>query len=317
MDVYWNIFESISILIGIGIIGFIIIARKIVPIKILEVVSPLILEIALPCLIFTNIINRFSPESMELWWTLPLWSFAFAGITLLFTFITMRIIKTQNKPEFTISLLYPNFIFIPLLVIQNLFGENSNMLVELFLFTLIFPAFLFNTYYLFFKNKQKETKKFDWSKIFNPILIATALAVIIKLTGANDYIPNAFLKITKIIGNTALPLILIVIGGNVYVDFKRKGEIHTKQILLFVALKNFILPFLVLAVILIIRPRVSVAFLFVLISAVPPITAIPILTEKVGGNSSISNQLLIASYITSIISIPLIILLFTHFYEIM
>ena len=298
MTIFWNVFESISILIGIGIIGFTIIARKIVPIKILEVVSPLILDIALPCLIFTNILSRFNPKKMDLWWTLPLWWIGFTVISILFTFITIKIIKSQNKPEFAISLLYPNFIFIPLLVIQNLFGENSNILVELFLFTLIFPAFLFNTYYLFFPKKQTEHKKLDLSKIFNPILIATTLAVIIVLTGTNIYIPNAVLKITKLIGNTALPLILIVIGGNVYVDFKRKGKIKIKQILLFVALKNFIFPLLMLAAILIIRPQFSVAFLFVLLSAVPPITAIPILTAKAGGKSSITNQFLIASYIT-------------------
>jgi predicted permease len=254
---------------------------------------------------------------MELWWTLPIWWVGFTVISILFTFITIKLIKTKNKPEFAISLLYPNFIFIPLLVIQNLFGENSDVLVELFLFTLIFPAFLFNTYYLFFKKKQTKTKKLDLSKILNPILVATTLAVIIILTGTNVYVPKAVLKITKLIGNTALPLILIVIGGNVYVDFKRKGELHIKQIVLFVALKNFILPLLMLAVMLIIRPRFSVAFLFVLISAVPPITAIPILTEKVGGNSAIANQFLIASYVTSIISLPLIILLFSNFYEIL
>ena len=314
MDIFWNVFESISVLIGIGIIGFTIIARKIVPIKILEVVSPLILDIALPCLIFTNLINRFSPQNFELWWTLPLWWIGFTFITILFTLVSTKFIKTKYKPEFAISLLYPNFIFIPLLVIQNLFGENSNMLVELFLFTLIFPAFLFNTYYLFFDNKKTNIKKIDWTKIFNPILIATLLAVIIKLTGTNNYIPDAFLKITRIIGNTALPLILIVIGGNVYVDFKRKGEINIKLILLFVALKNFILPLFVLAVILIIEPRSSVAFLFVLLSAVPPITAIPILAKKAGGKSSITNQFLIASYITSIISIPLMILLLNIFF---
>lgn len=316
MEIFWNVFESISILLGIGIIGFTIISRKIVPIKILEVISPLILEIALPCLIFTNIIERFSPNNIELWWTLPIWWIGFAVITLLITLVSIWLIKTKYKSEFAISLFYPNFIFIPLLIIQNLFGDNSNILVELFLFTLIAPAFLFNTYHLFFKSKRTKIKKFNWSKLLNPILIATTLAVIIKLTATNNYIPDAFIRITKILGSTALPLIMIVIGGNVYVDFKRKGEIHIKLILLFVALKNFILPLLILGLMIIVKPRFSVAFLFVLISAVPPITSIPILTDRAGGKSSIANQLLIASYITSIISIPLILLLFNNFYEI-
>lgn len=316
MDVFLNILESISILLGIGIIGFVIISRKIVPVKILEVITPLILDIALPCLIFSNIMNRFSPDSIELWWTLPIWWIALTAVILLFTLFVVRVLKVDFKPEFTISLLYPNAIFIPLLVIQNLFGENSNMLVELFLFTLIFPAIMFNTYHLFFNNKNKEIEKINWTKLFNPVLVATVLAVVIKLTGANEYVPNAVVKITNIIGSAALPLILIVIGGNVYVDFQRKGKIHVKSILIFVALKNFVLPLLILGLIILIKPRFSVAFLSLLLSSVPPITAIPILTDKAGGNVSISNQLLISSYVFSMISIPIMILLLSNFYEI-
>jgi predicted permease len=316
MDVFLNILESISILLGIGIIGFVIISRKIVPVKILEVITPLILDIALPCLIFSNIMNRFSPDSIELWWTLPIWWIALTAVILLFTLVVVKVLKVDFKPEFTISLLYPNAIFIPLLVIQNLFGENSNMLVELFLFTLIFPAIMFNTYHLFFKNRNKEIEKINWNKLFNPVLVATVLAVVIKLTGANVYVPNAVVKITDIIGSAALPLILIVIGGNVYVDFQRKGKIHVKSILIFVALKNFVLPLLILGLIILIKPRFSVAFLSLLLSAVPPITAIPILTDKAGGNVSISNQLLISSYVVSMISIPIMILLLSNFYEI-
>ena len=67
MIVFFKVFESIVILFGIGIIGFTIISRKIVPIKILDVLSPLILDIALTCLIFTNIIYRFEPQNFPTW----------------------------------------------------------------------------------------------------------------------------------------------------------------------------------------------------------------------------------------------------------
>lgn len=316
MDVFLNVFESILILLGIGIVGFIIISRKIVPKKILEVVSPLILDIALPCLIFTNIVSRFNPESFELWWTLPIWWIGFTAIMLLFTLIGSLLVMKKYRSEFAISLFYPNSIFIPMLVIQNLFGDNSNVLVELFLFALIAPAVMFNTYHLFFKRKNNEGAKFNWRKMFNPILVATIIAVAIKLTNTGDYVPGVFLTITKILGATALPLILILIGGNVYVDFQNKGKIQLKPVLLFVVIKNFLFPLLVLGIILIIKPIFSVAFLCILLSAVPPITAIPILTNKIGGNSSIANQFLIASIIVSVISIPLIMLLFEHFYPI-
>ena len=315
MIIFWKVFESIVILLGIGFIGFAIISRKIVPIKILDVISPLILDIALPCLIFTNIILRFDPITFPEWWTLPLWWIGFIIITFLLSLAGMKLIKKKYRPELGISLLYPNAIFVPMVIIQNLFGDSSSILVELFLFTLFFPAFMFNTYHLFFQNRGSIKNKFNWSKFFNPILIVTILAIVLRLTGVYQSVPNVLLSITKILGNTALPLILILIGGNVYVDFKRKGKIQLKSILLFVALKNFLFPLIILILLIIIKPVFSVAFLIFLLSVVPPITAIPILTKKAGGNASLTNQFLISSFFVSIISIPLAMLIFENFFS--
>ncbi|MBC8489968.1 MAG: AEC family transporter [Bacteroidetes bacterium] len=316
MIVFWKVFESIVILLGIGIIGFTIISRKIVPIKILDVISPLILDIALPCLIFTNIIYRFDPINFSTWWTLPLWWIGFTIMTILLSLIGMKLIKKKFRPEFGVSLLYPNSIFVPIVIIQNLFGDNSSILVELFLFTLFFPAFMFNTYYLFFYTKGSVKNKFNWSKFLNPILIATALAVVLRLSGGYQNIPNVILSITKILGNTALPLILLLIGGNVYVDFKKKVEIQFNSILIFITIKNFLFPLIILLLLIIIKPPFSVAFLIFLLSAVPPVTAVPILINKAGGNVSITNQFLISSFLVSIISIPFVMLIFENFFTI-
>lgn len=315
MMIFLKVFESIVILFGIGIIGFTIISRKIVPIKILDVLSPLILDIALPCLIFTNIINRFEPQNFPAWWTLPLWWIGFTIVTILLSFIGMMLIKKKFRSEFGISLLYPNAIFVPMIIIQNLFGDNSSLLVELFIITLIFPAFMFNTYHLFFQTKESAKNKFNWSKFFNPILIVTVFAVVIRLFGVSESVPNAVLSITKILGNTALPLILLLIGGNVYVDFQKRGKIQLNSILLFVALKNFIFPCVVLLLLIIIKPAFSVAFLIFILSVVPPITAVPILTNKAGGDASLTNQFLISSFLVSIISIPLGMLVFENFFS--
>jgi hypothetical protein len=47
---------------------------------------------------------------------------------------------------------------------------------------------------------------------------------------------------------------------------------------------------------------------------VPPVTALPIFTKRVGGNESIVNQFLLASFIGSLVSIPFVISLFTFFF---
>ena len=73
MNLFITTFESVIVLLGIGLIGFLIIKKRIVPGKILGLLSPLALEIALPSLIFVNIIQNFSPSEAPDWWQLPLW----------------------------------------------------------------------------------------------------------------------------------------------------------------------------------------------------------------------------------------------------
>jgi len=233
MLVFLKVFEAIVLLLGIGVVGFYIISRKIVPAKILEVLSPLILDIALPCLIFTNIFFRFDPANFPTWWTLPLWWIGFTIVTVLFSLFGMWVAKTKYKSEFGMSLLYPNAIFVPMVVIQNLFGENSSVLMELFIFTLLFPVFMFNTYFLFFKSNESINNVFSWGKFLNPVLIATVLAVTIKLTGVQNYIPDVITSTTKILGNIALPLILILIGGTLVFIFLYLNNLKKIILILF------------------------------------------------------------------------------------
>ena len=58
MDLFITTFESVATLLGIGVIGFWIIKKEIVPGNILGLLSPLALEIALPSLILVNIIQN-------------------------------------------------------------------------------------------------------------------------------------------------------------------------------------------------------------------------------------------------------------------
>ncbi|MDH7507081.1 MAG: hypothetical protein QHH15_04775 [Candidatus Thermoplasmatota archaeon] len=71
MNLFITTFESVAVLLGIGIIGFFIIKKKLVPGNVLGFLSPIVLDIALPCLIFVNLINNFNPDEIPNWWQLP------------------------------------------------------------------------------------------------------------------------------------------------------------------------------------------------------------------------------------------------------
>jgi predicted permease len=301
----------VVVLLAIGLIGFGIARRGIIPENVLGFLTRLAIDIALPCLVFASLLVNFSPAELPGWWQLPLWWFVFAAMSLILTLITMFISGKQTRSEFAINLFFQNGLFFPLIIISGIFGPNSPYLPELYIFIILHPVMFFSTYQFFFKKSQEQLK---WNRIINPILVATVLAVGGQLFGLRAYLPDVIHQILNIMGGMALPLIMIILGGALYLDFKQGGKLYYKEIVKFLAVKNIIFPLVFLAILIFWRPSYSIALLFFLQSAIPPVTATPILTERAGGNKSISNQFVFSSFVFSIVSVPAVFLLFSRFF---
>lgn len=314
MIIFLATLKSVLILMGIGLIGFWILAKKTVPLDVLRVLTPLVLEVSLPCMIFYNIITRFDPVQMPDWWTLPLWWMVMILFFLGLSLIGMQYIDRKNMGEVGISLLYPNATFFPLGIIPIIYGADTPLLVELFLFTLLMPILVFNGYSFFFKADSSYKFNLKDSKILNPILIATVLAVALKLTHLDAFIPEFAISITEIVGATALPLIMLAIGGNVFVDFTRRGKVDYRATFKFLITKNIAFPAATMGLVLLLKPPLSVATLMILQSVVPPLSAVPVLTERANGNVALTNQFLISSFVFSIVTIPLCMWCFSVLY---
>jgi len=288
-----------------------------VPSNTLAFLSSLAIDIALPFLVITNLIFDFSPQKYPNWWRMPLWWLGFTFVALALSVGTSLLVKREIRSEFTMSLFYQNGLFFPILIIGGLFGQGNSYLVMLFLFMMFYPSMIFSTYTLFFtKGIQKD--KLNWRRIANPVLVATAVGLMIGLVAARDYVPDFLLSILTMVGAMAMPLFMLILGGNVYNDFMYKGNEKEKsyiwEVLKFALIKNILFPLVFLGLLLWLRPDYTVAFLVMLQAVVPPITAIPILTERCRGNRKIASQFVVASFIVSLLSIPAFLYLFNRFF---
>ena len=111
MDMLIITFQSVAVLLGIGVLGFWIIAKRIMPENLLGFLATLAIDIALPCLVLANILVDFSPEKYPDWWRLPLWWLFFSSIALALSLITMFVSKKETRHEFAISLFFQNGLF--------------------------------------------------------------------------------------------------------------------------------------------------------------------------------------------------------------
>jgi predicted permease len=304
-------FESVALLLGLGMLGFWMISRKILFGEALSFLSTLALDIALPSLVFVNVILGFQPEDFPGWWKLPLWWLVFTVFAAAMTGLFMLTAKKGFRREFGITLFFQNGLFFPLAILTGMYGSDSPYIVYLFLFMLFYPTLVFSTSHFFFSG---QVKKLDWAKILNRVLIATVVAAVIRLIGVHGYVPDFIMAGLKMIGNMALPILMIILGGNIYIDFQNKGTLYAGEIIKFLVAKNVIFPLACLFFLVLVRPPPHIAFLMILQSAVPPITAVPILVERFGGNRNLVNQFMFTSFILSLVTIPCAVYLFGYFF---
>jgi predicted permease len=324
MHIFNIAFQSVTALFVIGLVGFWIIKRHIIPENILQFLAILAIEIALPCIVFANIIVKFSPSFSFHWWQYPLWWLAFAAIALALTLATMFFSARATRREFAFTLFFQNGLFFPFIILNGVFGSANPYTALLFIFIAFHPSLFFSTKHLFFQRRKRKTEKgvqeekpktrMRLGRIINPVLISTVLAAGIKLFEADRNLPAFVLTVVQMLGGMALPLLLLILGGSLYVDFQNKGPLYIKEVVKFILIKNIFFPLVFIAVLVFVSPAYPVALIIFLESASPPITGIPIQTQRHGGNASITNQFILASFVFSILSIPLMFNLFTKYF---
>jgi len=302
-------FEALAALFVIGLIGFWIIRRRQVPAQVLRFLSTLAIEIALPSLVFVRILQGLRPAEQPDWWLWPLRYLAFAAWAGVLTVLCSWWARKDTRREFAASLFFQNITFFPLVVLTHVFGPESSYVVALFLFGILFSPFFFNTYYFFFA---RERRGIRWGKTLHPVVIASGAAVLLCVLGAQDRVPGFLVSSLGLLGDMTIPLLMLVLGGNLYVDIQKGGTPRLLETAKFVAAKNIVFPLATLALLVALRPSKEVALILFLQSAVPPVTSIPIFAEREGGNAVIASQFLVGSCAVSLVSVPLWMIVYGH-----
>jgi predicted permease len=312
MHIFNVVLQSVLVLLGIGFVGLWITRRRILPENVITVLSTLVIDIALPATVFASIIINFSPRDFPDWWQLPLWWLGFTVIAFVLTMLSRFIAGKEVKPEWSITMFFQNGLFFPLIILTGLFGERTPLIAMLFILMMFHPTLFFSTYQYFFRKEPKV--KQNWQRLLNPVLLMTVLAVLLRLTSINDHLPGFIVDIFNILGQMALPLIMLILGASLYLDFQQRGRFYPREIIKFIVVKNVVFPAVFIGVLLLVKPDASIALLIFLQAVVPPVTAAPILVERGGGHKNVATQFVFASFIASMLTIPAMFLLFNHFF---
>ena len=317
MEIFLITLQAVVTLLGIGVLGFWIIGHHRASGETLGFLSALSIDVAVPCLVLASLIIDFSPQKNPDWWHMPLWWLGFLVVSLSLSLLCSLIARREYRGEFAMGLFFQNGLFFPLIIVTGLFGTQNPYFVPLFLLVFLHPTLMFSTYQFFFPRKE-QAQVFSMARFFNPVLVSTIVGMAIALIGMQAYVPHFVKTIFIMVGAMASPLFMLILGGNLYHDMMLeaggKRAFYYGEVIKFSLAKNFVFPLVALGILILVKPAFPVALILMLEAAVPPVTAIPIFAERSGGNRALASQFIIGSFLLSLISIPIVLYLFSLFF---
>ena len=293
----------------LGAIGYFLVKKNILGEACLDAIGRLTIDVALPLLIFCQLIKDFSFVLYPNWWIFPVLSIVItlAGVVV-GTLLSVFISGEQHKLQFVNLVAFQNSGYLPLALIAALLTkpEADIVLIYLFLFLLGFNLVMFSygVYMLTFN----KTGKFSWMSLFSPPVAATIISLIMVFFGLNKYVPDVVYTPLKMVGDCSLPLAIIVVGGSL-AAIKLKF-INLKANALIILAKLIILPSIGLLLILKFKINPLIGLLILIELAVPSAVTLSAIVRTYKKEDILISQGIFFSHLASVITLPVFLSLY-------
>jgi len=305
-------FGAILQLVAIGALGFVLIRRSVISESGLNMIGGLVVKVFLPLLMFTEITQRFSLDLFPDWWKFPLLSLVVSAAGLGAGYLVLRVDNGVKHPNEFLSLTtFQNSGYLPLPLVAALLPRTQAdiMFIYIFLFLLGFNMTIFSFGY-FLLNPAPD-RRFDVRKMFNPPVIATLTALLVAFAGAGRFLPAVLLNPAGLLGRCAIPLSILVVGGNLALMKVEKGAF--RPIAYALLLKLLFLPLFFLCAIIVLRPPPMVGFLLILQAAMPSAVLLSVVCRSQDCGDKLVSPTIFYGHLASIVTIPLMLSLFRLF----
>ena len=312
IEAFRTTYGAILELVLLGAIGFYVVKRNFVSDEGLRVLSGLVIGLFLPCFMFSEIIRRFAFDLYPNWWILPLYSFliTFVGYACGALILAADKALKKNAGEFLSITAFQNSGYLPLPLVAALLpqGMADQMYILIFLFLLGFNMTIFSFGVMILTPKNKE-QRFDYRHMFNAPVVATLLALILVFFNINKLIPVFVMRPVDILGRCAIPLSILVVGGNL-AALKMNQGVDIKSLSLALLIKLIILPLIFLGFVLAVGLDPMIGLLLILQAAMPPAALLSVISKNHNQGGKLINQAIFYGHILSILTIPLYLALF-------
>jgi predicted permease len=257
----------------------------------------------LPCLIFSKVVDSFDPGAVRLWWTLPVVGIAMALVGLAIAALAfVRELPAKRNMLPLASMQNAGYLVLPigLALYPDRFDRFA---VYCFLFILGFNAVLWSVGKLLSTSAGVSR---GWRGLVTPPLVANLAAVSCVLTGARVLIPDLALDSVRLVGQAAVPVATVVLGG-VLGGISLRLRPYLWDATRVLGIKLVVLPLITVLVVLAAHLETIdplLARFFVLEAASAPAVGIMLQVRTYGGDERKVGSLMLASYVACVVTLP-------------
>lgn len=310
---WWTTFQTIFIataqILLMGAVGYVLIKKAIFDEKGLEILSGMLVKVFMPCLIFDRLTQSFDFQKFPEWWAFPLLSVAviFVGYGVSGAFLFLHK-GCREKNHFRALVSFQNSGYIPLLLVASIFSGEDRERLFVYIFLIIvgfdFAIWSFGTWLL---TSHRETHV-QWRNLFNPPLVTIVVTLALISVGLHKLLPGFIFKPVKMFGECALPVAMIVAGGNLALT--RLKDVRRRSIGLLLLAKLVAMPTLALMAAVLWRLPYLVGFLLVLEAAVPSAVTLSVMCRHFKVDNQFINQGIFWDSVVGVVTIPIFLTLY-------
>lgn len=252
--------------------------------------------------IFHTMVIGFEVSTLKELWPLPLLAIGMMLTGALLSLPLQTGLKNSNPQmirSFRNICAMNNFGFLPIIIIGRLWGEEG--LSRLFVMLLgSYTGYWTIGILLFGGRNSRDILR----KLLNPSTIAILTALFFKGTTLHRFIPPVLMDFTGKIGSGAVPLILTLIGANLWFSlstFSRKG---IWNLFYYSLIRNFLIPAILIGLLFLLPISNRVFQIAAIVALMPASTMSSVLSRIYGGDPEFTSQAAVVTHILALITVP-------------
>ena len=266
--------------------------------------SRLTFNVFTPCLIFSAIAGGLKRGELASLWIMPLAGFLMMAVGAVLGLVMQPLLRHRNRERLSTFIhicAINNYIFLPLIVVENIFGFGRHAAL-LMVMNVGSTVGFWTIGVITLTGMRRDTLRDAVRQIFSINIIAVAAALAVLLLKVP--VPAPAMKIVRTLGSLAIPLTIILTGAALYRD-ARGLFAHKADVAIVAAVRLVLIPAVMIAVLkLLPLPREIYEVCFV-VALMPAAVSSALVARLYGGDGEFASQSVVVTTLLALATVPL------------